>query len=163
MRWHNGLVTTSLVAAALGVAVTCTSAQRAKAHEHDSSAIGQPGDPHKPARIVKVTIEEHSDGTMGFSPNALVVRRGEQVRFEIKNTGRTTHEFILDTFAHNIKHRAEMEKNPEMEHDEPNMQTLEPGKSVVILWRFSRPGTFEYACLIPGHYQAGMHGTVTVK
>jgi len=50
-----------------------------------------------------------------------------------------------------------------MEHDDPNGKTLDAGKSTEILWRFSKPGTFEFACLIPGHYEAGMHGTVTVK
>ncbi len=132
-------------------------------HEHESFAVGQPGDPSKPARVVKVMIQEHSDGSMGFTPNALAVKRGEQVRFEISNTGKSTHEFILDTQADNAKHKAEMAKNPEMEHDDPNMKTLAPGKSTEILWRFSKPGTFEFACLIPGHYEAGMHGTVMVK
>ena len=56
-----------------------------------------------------------------------------------------------------------MEKNPEMEHDEPNGKRLEPKKSAEILWRFSKAGTFEFACLIPGHYETGMKGVVVVK
>ena len=163
MHLNNVFAAVPRVAALFGLSVALVASQAAQAHESESLAVGQPGNPTKPAHVVKVTIQEHSDGSMAFSPKALVVKRGEQIRFEITNTGKSTHEFILDTPAHNAKHKAEMAKNPEMEHDDPNMKTLEPGKSTEILWRFSKPGTFEFACLLPGHYEAGMHGTVTVK
>ncbi|MHB8887083.1 MAG: cupredoxin domain-containing protein [Methylovirgula sp.] len=160
---NKPLASARTIAMLFGLMIVFVAGAPAHGHEHDSFAVGQPGDPSKPARVVKVTIEEHSDGTMAFSPKALIVKRGEQVRFEITNTGKLTHEFILDTIAHNAHHKIEMAKNPEMEHDDPNMKTLDPGKSAEILWRFSKPGTFEFACLIPGHYEAGMHGAVTVK
>lgn len=163
MRMNTPPTAARAIATLFGLMTVFVAGPPAHGHEHDSFAVGQPGDPSKPARVVKVTIEEHSDGTMAFSPQTLVVNRGDQVRFEITNTGKLTHEFILDTFVHNAHHKVEMAKNPEMEHDEPNMKTLDPGKSTDILWRFSKPGTYEFACLIPGHYEAGMHGTVTVK
>lgn len=163
MRLNNPLAGTRMIATIFGLMAVFGADQAAHGHEHESFAVGQPGDPRKPARVVKMTIQERPDGTMTFSPKALVVKRGEQIRFEIINTGKLKHEFILDTFEHDAKHKIAMEKNPEMEHDDPNMKTLDPGKSAEILWRFSMPGTFEFACLIPGHYEAGMHGTVTVK
>jgi uncharacterized cupredoxin-like copper-binding protein len=123
---------------------------------------GEPGDPKKPFRTVELTM---SDGpaTMTFTPNRIEVRIGEQIKFVLKNTGYLAHEFLLDSVENNAKHKIEMEKNPEMEHDEPNGKRLEPKNSAEILWRFSKAGTFEFACLIPGHYETGMKGVVVVK
>jgi len=56
-----------------------------------------------------------------------------------------------------------MAEMPDMKHDDPNAKTLEPGQSATLAWRFSRRGEFEFACLIPGHYESGMHGVVVVK
>lgn len=134
-------------------------------HEHGREifAAGEPGDPTRPAKAVAVTLEEKPDGTMVISPARLDVTLGEQVRFEVKNAGKVTHEFMLDSAAYNARHKLAMQKNPEMEHDDPNGKTLDPGASTRILWRFSKPGSFEFACLIAGHYEAGMHGIVTVR
>jgi uncharacterized cupredoxin-like copper-binding protein len=137
------------------------------APDHDQGlevyAAGEPGDPGKPARIVTVTMQENSDGTMGFSPDDLTVKQGEQIRFELKNAGKEPHEFMLDSMAHNARHKIAMERNPDMRHDDPNGKRLDSGASAEILWRFSKAGTYEFACLIPGHYEAGMHGKVIVK
>lgn len=100
---------------------------------------------------------------MGYSVNRVEVKKGEQIRFRITNAGALAHEFMLDSIERNAKHKIEMQKNPEMEHDDPNGVRLEPGKVSEILWKFENEGTFEFACLIPGHYEAGMHGTVVVK
>lgn len=136
----------------------------ALAHDrHEHFAAGEPGDPSKPARSVNVVLAENPDGSMAISPRDIEVHRGEQVRFAIKNAGKLAHEFMLDSTAHNAVHKLEMRKNPEMEHDDPNGKTIDAGGTAEILWRFSTPGTFEYACLVPGHYEAGMHGIVTVK
>ncbi len=56
-----------------------------------------------------------------------------------------------------------MKKNPDMEHDDPNGKRLAPKKTDEIVWKFSKPGEFEYSCLIPGHREAGMVGTIVVK
>jgi uncharacterized cupredoxin-like copper-binding protein len=100
---------------------------------------------------------------MTYTPSKIDVRKGEQIKFVLKNTGHLAHEFLLDSFDNNAKHKIQMEKNPEMEHDEPNGARVESKKSAEILWRFSKAGTFEFACLIPGHYETGMKGTVVVK
>lgn len=104
-----------------------------------------------------------SDGKMMFIPNRLEVRRGEQVRFVLNNKGDLVHEFILATTAENVKHAELMKKDPEMEHDDPNGKTIEPKKKSEIVWKFTKAGEFEYRCLIPGHREAGMIGTIIVK
>jgi uncharacterized cupredoxin-like copper-binding protein len=133
------------------------------AHEaHEHFAAGEPGDLKKPFRVVKVTMLE--DGKkMVFEPAVVEVRLGEQVRFEIFNEGTWNHEFVLATDAANRKHAEVMKKFPDMEHADPNALRLSPFAAGAILWKFTRRGTFEYACLIPGHLEAGMHGQVVVK
>jgi uncharacterized cupredoxin-like copper-binding protein len=56
-----------------------------------------------------------------------------------------------------------MEKNPDMEHDDPNSKRLKPKTKGEIVWQFTEAGTFEFACLIPGHYQSGMVGVIVVE
>jgi len=156
-------------AAAIGIFITFGMAPGGllahSEHEHgqDKFAAGEPGDPSKPARVVEVTMLDTDDGKMAFVPSTLTVGAGEQIRFQIHNSGRTAHEFMLDSLQHNAHHKLAMEKNPEMQHNDPNGKTLDPGQSAEILWRFSKSGTFEFACLIPGHYEAGMHGNIAVK
>lgn len=135
----------------------------APGHTHDSYGAGEPGDAKKPARIVPVRMTESEDGKMLYFPPKLEVKSGDQIRFKITNAGKTDHEFMLDTPEHNATHKAAMEKHPNMVHDDPNGVTIEPGKGAEIVWKFSKAGTYEYACLIPGHYEAGMHAAVTVR
>ena len=131
-------------------------------HSHTSFSAGEPGDPNKPARVVKVSMLE--DGKkMLFEPAVVEVRRGEQIRFVIANDGSWDHEFMLASKADNRKHAAVMKKFPNMEHDDPNARRLAPFNSGELVWRFTKRGEFEYACLIPGHIEAGMHGKVIVK
>lgn len=132
-------------------------------HSHGEFSAGQPGDPKKSARIVMVTMRETDDGKMIYIPNKVEVKRGEQIRFIITNAGEIPHEFTLASVEDNLRHAEEMKKNPEMEHDDPNSKTIQPKKKAEIVWRFSKAGTFEFACLIPGHREAGMTGTVGVK
>jgi uncharacterized cupredoxin-like copper-binding protein len=135
----------------------------ASAHDaHEHFVAGEPGDPKKPFRVVKVTMLE--DGkTMLFAPAVVNVHRGEQVRFEIFNEGSWNHEFVLGSEEANRKHAELMKKFPDMEHADPNALRLPPLSAGAILWQFTITGTFEYACLIPGHREAGMHGEVIVK
>ena len=106
---------------------------------------------------------EEDGKKMLFDPPHITVRQGEQIRFVLQNDGTEDHEFVLATVAENRRHAALMKKYPNMEHDDPNAKRLTPFTSGELLWKFTKRGTFEYACLIPGHRQAGMHGTVTVK
>jgi uncharacterized cupredoxin-like copper-binding protein len=91
------------------------------------------------------------------------VRKGALVRLVLKNAGQLRHEIPIDSFENNARHKAEMEKSPDMAHAEPNGRQVEPGQSAELLWRFTNAGTFEYACLIPGHYESGMKGVIVVK
>jgi uncharacterized cupredoxin-like copper-binding protein len=130
---------------------------------HDNSfSTGEPGDPKKPARIVQVAMGE-MDGKMMFIPAKLEAKEGEQVKFLLRNNGELYHEFILATTAENLKHAETMKKNPDMEHDDANGKRLAPKTTNEILWKFSKAGEFEYSCLIPGHREAGMIGTIVVK
>jgi len=134
----------------------------AAAHEGEHFSAGEPGNPKKPARTVTVIMNDN-EGTMRFAPDRLDVKKGEQVHFIIQNNGALKHEFTLASVQDNNKHAELMQKYPDMEHDDPNAKSVDPGKTAEILWRFSKTGTFEFACLIPGHREAGMHGTVAVK
>jgi uncharacterized cupredoxin-like copper-binding protein len=132
-------------------------------HSHgETFSAGVPGDPKKPARIVQVTMGE-MDGKMMFMPEKIQVKKGEQVKFVLRNNGELDHEFILATTAENLKHGEAMKKNPDMEHDDPNGKRLAPKKTDEIVWKFTKAGEFEYSCLIPGHREAGMVGTIVVK
>ena len=131
-------------------------------HGHGGGAFGQPGDPKKPARVVNVVMKDGHQ-TMAFVPNRIEVKKGEQVRFRLRNDGAMDHEMVLATLEMNLKHAEEMKKNPDMEHDDPNAKRIGPMKSSEILWRFDTAGTFDFSCLIPGHREAGMTGTIIVK
>jgi len=131
-------------------------------HAHKGFSAGTAGDPAKPARTVEITMKEEY-GAMEYVPNRIAVKRNEQIRFVLKNSGVETHEFILASKADNLKHAGLMKKYPEMEHDDPNAKSLAPKANSEILWRFTRRGEFEFACLIPGHREAGMLGKVVVK
>ena len=150
-------LTAATVALLLGAAIFA-----AAAHEGEHFSAGVPGNPKKRARIVTVIMND-SEGAMKFVPERVDVKKGEQVRFVIQNKGELKHEFTLASVADNDKHAELMKKYPDMEHDDPNAKSVDPGKTAEILWRFSKTGEFEFACLIPGHREAGMHGFVHVK
>ena len=151
-----------LMAAVAASLVTAGVAWADPGHSHASFSAGEPGDPRRPARIVNVAMRE-GDGKMMFVPDRLEIRRGEQVKFVLRNGGALEHEFVLATTDENLKHAEQMKKNPDMEHDDPNAKRVQPGKAQDLVWKFSKAGTFEYGCLIPGHREAGMTGTIVVK
>ena len=127
-------------------------------HRHDIYSAGEAGDPKKPAREINIEMRE-----MEYLPSKIEVKRGEQIKFIIRNSGSEAHEFLLATTEENLKHGAAMRKNPAMEHDDPNGIHLGAKKTGEILWKFTKAGTFEYSCLIPDHREYGMIGTVVVK
>ncbi|WP_112809703.1 plastocyanin/azurin family copper-binding protein [Ensifer sp.] len=129
---------------------------------HEAMSIGQPGDAKNATQTVRVTMKETDDGKMIFTPASIKVRQGQTVRFALKNVGELEHEFVLDDKAQIQEHKVAMEKFPDMEHADANAIRLEPGKSGEIVWTFTNTGTFEFACLVPGHYDAGMHGPLEV-
>jgi uncharacterized cupredoxin-like copper-binding protein len=114
------------------------------------------------AKAAVRTVEVRMSDAMRFTPARVEVRQGETVRFVVRNDGKTMHEFVIGTRAENDAHAALMMKFPDMEHDEPYMAHVPPGRSGEIVWTFNRAGEFDFACLIAGHYQAGMVGTIVV-
>lgn len=133
--------------------------QHAGGHHDDATAYGEPGE----AAQVTRTIEVQAMDNMRYTPAAIKVRRGETVKFVVKNTGKLPHEFVLGN-AQSLKEHAElMRKHPDMEHEDPNMAKVAPDGTGTLIWKFSRAGTVEFACLIPGHYEAGMKGRIRVS
>jgi uncharacterized cupredoxin-like copper-binding protein len=114
------------------------------------------------AKQAKRSIELRMSDDMRFAPNRIQVRQGETVRLVVVNTGKVLHELVIGS-ADELKAHAEMMKKfPNMEHDEPYMAHVDPGKRGEIIWTFNRPGEFEFACLIAGHFEAGMVGKIVV-
>ena len=130
----------------------------AHGHGSDESAIGQPGKASRVSRTINVDMTDN----MRFTPAAISVKQGETVRFVIKNSGQVKHEFSMGTDAELKEHYETMKKFPDMEHDEPSKVSLAPGKQGEIIWQFTKAGEVKFACLYPGHYDAGMKGQVTV-
>nr|WP_315480322.1 cupredoxin family protein [uncultured Rhodoferax sp.] len=151
--------TIKLIAACAVLAGTSgTFAAGSHAGGHGTQAIGKPGVAAKVTRTITIDMTD----AMRFTPSAVKVRRGETIRFVVTNSGKLKHEFNLGTEADLKAHYAQMLKFPEMEHDEPNLVSLAPGKTGEVIWQFTKAGTVHFACLHPGHYEAGMKGTVAV-
>lgn len=109
------------------------------------------------------TIEVGMSDEMRFTPDVIKVKRGDVIKFKHTNNGKQMHEFVLGTPESLDGHAEMMKKFPGMEHEEPYMAHVAPGKSSEIMWKFSKAGEFSFGCLIPGHYDAGMKGTVIVQ
>lgn len=124
----------------------------------EQTVWGIAGDAAKVVRTIDVSMGDD----MRFKPVQVDVQEGETIRFRIRNKGALLHEFVIGTPAENARHAELMMKFPGMEHDEPYMAHVDPGKTGEIVWTFNRAGDFEFACLIAGHFQAGMVGTITV-
>ena len=125
---------------------------------HDDEAIGKPGVAAKVSRTIKVDMTD----AMRFSASNIAVKQGETIRFIASNSGKVKHEMVLGTEKELKEHYEVMKKNPEMEHADANMVTVAPGKSGEIIWQFTKAGKVDFACLQPGHYDAGMKGAVSV-
>ncbi|PYE86492.1 cupredoxin domain-containing protein [Phyllobacterium leguminum] len=160
MQAKRFLLTLMVSAALLGPALA--SPGHGSGEGHDDRAYGEPGNPKKPARIVQITMSD-ADGKMRFIPDRIAIKKGEQVKFVLRNGGEMDHEIVLATLDENLKHGEEMAKNPDMEHDDPNAKRLAPSKTGEIVWKFTKAGEFDFSCLIPGHRESGMTGTIVVK
>ena len=126
------------------------------AHAH---AVGKPGDPKKVLRTIQVTMSDD----MKFAPAQVNVKRGETIQFVLRNAGRIKHEMVIGSMAELKQHAELMRKFPGMEHDEPNQVALDSGESGELVWQFTKAGKVDFACLQPGHFEAGMTGGVSVK
>lgn len=146
--------------AAIAVLLFSGSAFAAGEHAggHEAGAAGQPGDP---ARVSRTIVIDMSDA-MRFMPASVDVKKDETIRFKVTNSGRLKHEMVLGTPRQLAEHYAMMMKMPQMEHADDNMVAVAPGQTGEIVWQFTRPGTVDFGCLQPGHYDAGMKGRVAV-
>ena len=133
--------------------------QAAAAVKKEQTAWGIAGDKRQVSRTVQVGMGDD----MRFTPASLSVKQGDTLRFVIHNRGRLMHEFVLGHKPALDEHAALMLKFPDMEHDAPYTAHVAPGKTGDIIWTFNRAGDVDFACLIAGHYQAGMVGRITVQ
>jgi uncharacterized cupredoxin-like copper-binding protein len=115
------------------------------------------------AKAVKRTIAIQMGDNMRFTPARIEVTQGETLRLTLTNTGKVMHELVIGTQKELAEHAALMKRFPNMEHDEPYMAHVAPGKTGEIIWTFNQAGEFDFACLLPGHYEAGMVGKILVK
>ena len=163
MKKLNALVC-AVLALGMGGALAHGDEERAAARKFDASKVeptdfGQEGNPKKVTKTIKVDMTD----AMRFTPSNLTVKRGETVKFVVHNGGKVLHEMVLGTQQAIKEHAELMKKFPEMEHADANMAHVKPGKAGEILWQFTKPGEFQFACLLPGHLEAGMVGSVVVK
>ena len=121
-------------------------------------AWGREGDPRKATRTIRVDMAD----TMRFNPDEVKVKRGDTVKFVVRNTGKLMHEMVIGTQQELENHAELMKKHPGMEHDAPYMAHVPPGGKQEIVWTFTKPGTFMYGCLLPGHWEAGMKASIVV-
>lgn len=138
-------------------ALAGASGDHAGGHDH-GSVIGQPG---KGENVTRTMTIEMSDA-MRYTPAEVAVTQGETVKFIVRNIGKLPHEMVLGTEQELKEHYEVMKKNPEMEHADENMVTVQPGETGEIIWQFTQAGKVDFACLLPGHYEKGMKGVVNV-
>lgn len=154
--------TSLMLAAMLSLAAVSNNVLAAGTHggSHGDSdgAIGVPGDAAKVTRTIAVKMTDD----MRFTPDRITVNRGETIRLKVTNAGKLKHELVLGTKKELEEHYEVMKKYPEMEHADENMVTLAPAKTGEIVWKFPNSGKVDFACLHPGHYDAGMSGQVMV-
>jgi len=131
--------------------------------QHHAPAEQKPWGIAGAAQNVQRTIEVRMTDDMRFAPHAIEVALGETVRLVAVNAGQVLHEIVIGTPEELKAHAEMMQKFPNMAHDEPYMAHVDPGQRGEIVWTFNRPGAFQFACLIPGHFEAGMVGHITVR
>jgi len=122
-----------------------------------SAAVGRPGDPGKASRTIEIIMVDNR-----FKPAEIKVKQDETVRFFLRNTGEKKHEMMIGTMAQLDKHAKIMKQYPDMEHSDPNMISVDPGKSGELVWQFTEAGMVDFACPLPGHFK-GMRGKIKIE
>lgn len=125
----------------------------------EEKAFGRAGDPQQVSRTVRIVGTDD----MRYTPAEIRVRRGDTVKFVVRNGGKQLHETVLGTLPELEEHYELMKKFPDMEHDEPHMVHLKPGETGEMVWQFTKAGEFYFGCLMPGHFEAGMIGKIVVR
>jgi uncharacterized cupredoxin-like copper-binding protein len=148
-----------LTCAALGAFANPAAAHDHADHGAKGEAFGRAGDPKKISRTIDLDLSD----AMRFAPAALAVKQGETVRFRLKNSGKVMHEMVLGTMQDLEAHAELMRKDAGMHHHgAANMVHVAPGKTAALVWQFMHAGEFYYGCLVPGHFEAGMRGSIRV-
>ena len=155
---RRSVATQCVLALALIVVAHTVMAAGQHADDHGESTIGEPGKASSVTRTVKIDMSD----AMRYRPASIDAKQGETIRFVISNSGKVKHELVLGTEKDLKEHYEVMKKFPAMEHDDPNMVTVAPGKTGEVIWKFTKAGKIVFACLQPGHYDAGMKGAVAV-
>ena len=158
---HKAVLTAGLLVfgqAALAHGDKKHAGKESRAISTEETPFGREGNPKKASRTINIDMSDK----MRFSPAELTIKQGETIRFRVKNSGQVLHEMVLGTMAELKKHAELMKKHPGMEHDEPYMAHVAPGKTGTMAWQFTKAGEFFYGCLVPGHLEAGMIGKVRV-
>lgn len=138
---------------------TQSSDQGAHGESHSESyPFGHPGELSKVSGTIKVTALD-----IRFEPTRIAVKAGDTIKFDIANTGVLEHEFLLADAAEQVEHEKEVQATPDMKMDHPNGVLIAPGKTATLIWTFTKPGTLQYGCHVPGHFAAGMVGQLTVN
>ena len=150
------------VIAGLSIVVFSSIASASGDHAGGHSAADAIGIPGKAESVTRTIAIDMSD-SMRFTPANITVKQNETIKFIVRNKGKIPHEMVLGTEKELKEHYEVMKKHPEMEHADENMVTVQPGKSGEIIWQFTKAGKVDFACLLPGHYEAGMKGTVKVN
>jgi uncharacterized cupredoxin-like copper-binding protein len=158
IEW-KGVLTALMLACAPALAHTDSHRAKVDYSKAEEKPFGRAADPRRAARTIRVDMAD----TMRFTPAEITVRRGDTVRFVAKNSGKVMHEMVLGTMQELREHAELMKKHPGMEHDEPHMLHVPPGRTGEMGWRFTRAGEFYYGCLVAGHFEAGMMGRINVK
>ncbi|SOB75494.1 Uncharacterized copper-binding protein, cupredoxin-like subfamily [Marinobacter sp. LV10R510-11A] len=168
-------------AVAMSISVTALGAGAHGGGHGQGASSGEPGKASDAGRSITVEMYDNY-----YEPEAIEVKPGETVRFVVENKGKLVHEFNIGTPDMHEAHQKEMKMMVEhgviqggklnhdmmemdmgngqsMKHDDPNSVLLEPGESKEVVWKFSEKGNIEFACNVPGHYEAGMYGDVNFK
>jgi uncharacterized cupredoxin-like copper-binding protein len=160
-------IASTFTAIALGFSLLAAAPATFAHREHQPKAVpvkkeqqrwGIAGDKKNASRTIRLTMTDQ----MRFIPDKFDVQEGETVRIVLKNNGKMLHEMVIGTKKELDEHAALMVKFPDMQHDEPYMAHVPPGKTGEIIWTFNKTGQFDFACLIAGHYQSGMVGKINV-
>lgn len=169
----NTFTPRNLPALTLAATLTLLSSVALASGSHDGG--------HGPAKIDYSSVEEHEFGKASdpkhakktvtidmsdafrFEPAEVRVKTGETVRFVVRNKGGLKHEMVLGTQGSLTQHAKMMMKFPGMEHDEPHMAHVSPGKEHIMGWQFTKAGEYNFGCLVPGHFEAGMKGKIIVQ
>jgi len=148
------------IAGCCGHAAAADPAKPTTAHGHvhaTQTPFGIAGHADDVSRTVEIRMLDE----MRFVPDRIDVRRGDTVRLVLTNGGKLPHELVIGMRKDLERHAATMVAAG-MAHDEPSAALVPPGKTGEIVWQFNRAGRFDFACLVDGHYQAGMNGKISV-